>query len=77
MYVSTSYKNLKCALLLYWEMTSIAYCGTIQDILRIDYRTFHMYILNVKWFKPMAFGSNPTICKDDIGFIALDSCRYI
>ena len=56
-------------------MAKIAYYGTIQDILRIDYRTFHMFILDVKWFKPISSGSNPTIRKDDSGFIAVDSTR--
>ena len=56
-------------------MAKIAYYGTIQDILRIDYRTFHMFILDVKWFKPISSGSNPTIHKDDSGFIAVDSTR--
>ena len=54
-------------------MVEIAYYGTIQDILRIDYRTFHMFILDVKWLKPISSESNPTIRKDDSGFIAVDS----
>ena len=56
-------------------MAKIAYYGTIQDILRIDYKTFHMFILDVKWFKPISSGSNPTIRKDDSGFITVDSTR--
>ena len=29
----------------------------------------------MKWFKPISSGSNPTIRKDDSGFIAVDSTR--
>lgn len=32
-----------------------------------------MYILDVKWFKTITSGSNLIVCRDNSGFIALDS----
>ena len=30
------------------------YCGVIENIFKIDFRTFHKYILDVKWFEGVA-----------------------
>lgn len=50
------------------------YCGIINNILKIDYRTFNIFALDVKWFKePLCEGAQANVRKHPSGIMAIDS----
>ena len=50
------------------------YCGIINNILKIDYRTFHIFALDVKWFKePLCKGIEANVKRHPSGIMAIDS----
>ena len=52
------------------------YCGIINNILKIDYRTFHIFALDVKWFKePLCKGTRANVRRHPSGIMAIDSTR--
>lgn len=57
------------------QLSKIEYCGRIQNIFQVDYRSFHMFLLDVQWFKAITTGRNPTVRKDGSGFVAIDSTK--
>ena len=57
------------------QLSKVEYCGRIQNILQVDYRSFQMFLLNVQWFKVVSQGRNPTVQRDAFGFVAIDSTK--
>ena len=57
------------------QVSKVDYCGRIQNILQVDYRSFQMFLLDVQWFKAVTQGRNPTIQRDASGFVAIDSTK--
>ena len=57
------------------QLSKVEYCGRIQNILQVDYRSFQMFLLDVQWFKAVTQGRNPTIQRDASGFVAIDSTK--
>lgn len=57
------------------QVSNIEYCGRIQSILEVDFRSFQMFLLDVQWFKAVTQGRNPTIQRDASGFVAINSTR--
>ena len=57
------------------QLSKIEYCGRIQNIFQVDYKSFHMFLLDVQWFKATTTGQNPTIRRDVSGFVAIDSTK--
>jgi len=52
------------------------YCGIITNILKIDYRTFNIFALDVKWFKePLCKGAYANVRRHPSGIMAIDSTR--
>lgn len=53
------------------------YCGIIQDIIKLDFRCFFVYVLDVKWFKDVVErGPNATIKRHASGFVTIDSTKF-
>ena len=57
------------------QVSKINYCGRIQNIIKVDFRTFEMFIFYVQWFKAVTHGRNPTIQRDASSFVAIDSSK--
>lgn len=57
------------------QVKNIEYCGIIQSILEVDFRSFQMFLLDVQWFKAVTQGRNPTIQRDASGFVSINSAR--
>ena len=57
------------------EMGMLDYCGTIQDIIKVGYRKFDMFIFDVKWFKVISQGPLASIRRDKSGLIQIDSTK--
>jgi len=57
------------------QVSKIEYCGRIQSIFQVDYRSFHMFLLDVQWFKAITTGRNPTVGRDGSGFVVKDSTK--
>ena len=54
------------------------YCGIIQDIINLDFRSFFVYVLDVKWYKDMVErGPNATIRRHASGFVIIDSTKFL
>ena len=52
------------------------YCGIINKILKIDYRTFNIFALDVKWFKePLRKGVEANVMRHPSGIMAIDSTQ--
>lgn len=51
------------------------YFGTIQDILKVGFRSFELYIFDVKWFKVIMNGPHATVRRDKSGLIQVDSTK--
>lgn len=52
------------------------YCGTILDVLEVDYGSFNTVVLEVKWYKSiMAPPNRATMVKDECGFYRVDTTR--
>ena len=49
------------------------YCGLIQDIIEVNYRTFSHFTLDVRWFKVIKTRRNATLRCDPCGLYAIDS----
>ena len=58
------------------RMGLLDYVGTIQDILKISFRRFDMFIFDVKWFKVVTNGPNATVRRDKSGLIQVDSTKF-
>ena len=54
------------------QIQNIQYCGRIQSIFEVDFRSFKMFLFHVQWFKAVTHGRNPTIQRDASGFVAID-----
>lgn len=46
--------------------------GTIQDILKVGFRSFELFIFDVKWFKVITNRPHATLCRDKSGLIQVD-----
>lgn len=57
------------------EMGMLDYCGAIQDIIKVGYRKFNMFIFDVKWFKVISQGPLTSIRRDKSGLIQVDSTK--
>ena len=53
----------------------LEYFGTIQDIIKVDFRKFDMFIFDVRWFKVVTQGQQSTIQRDKSGLIQVDSTK--
>ena len=51
------------------------YVGNIINILKVDFRIFHFFILDVKWFKVVCRGPQATVRRDASGFFQIDSTK--
>ena len=49
------------------------YYGLIQDILKVSYRRFSHFILDVRWFKVIKRGRNVIVCCDPCGLYIIHS----
>lgn len=54
---------------------TLEYFGTIQDIIKVEYRKFSMFIFDVRWFKVVTQGQQSTIRRDKSGLIQVDSTK--
>ena len=46
------------------NVDKLDYCGTLQDIIKVGFRKFDIFIFDVKWFKVVTQGPQVTVCKD-------------
>ena len=54
------------------------YCKKISNIIKIDYRTFSLFALDVKWFKePLCKGANASVRRHPSGIMAINSTRIL
>ena len=51
------------------------YCGTLQDIIKVGFRKFDIFIFDVKWFKVVTQGPQGTVRKDKSGFLQVDRTK--
>ena len=51
------------------------YFGNIQDILKVGFRSFELFIFDVKWFKVITNGPHATVRRDKSGLIQVDSTK--
>ena len=58
-----------------FEMGMLDYFGTIQDILKIGFRRFDMFIFDVKWFKVVTTRAHASVRRDKSGLIQVDSTK--
>ena len=58
-----------------FEMGMLDYFGTIQDILKVGFRRFDMFIFDVKWFKVVTIGAHASVRRDKSGLIQVDSTK--
>ena len=57
------------------EMGMLDYFGTIQDILKIGFRRFDIFIFDVKWFKVITSGAHASVQRDKSGLIQVDKTK--
>ena len=57
------------------QISKVEYCGRIQNIFQVDYRSFQVFLLNVQWFNVVTQGRNPIVQGDASGFVAIDSTK--
>ncbi|RYA39312.1 hypothetical protein DD606_25795, partial [Enterobacter cloacae complex sp. GF14B] len=58
------------------ESTSnLDYCGLVSDILKVSFRRFEMFLLDVKWFKVITSGRNATVHRDGNKLVQIDSTK--
>lgn len=57
------------------EIGMLDYFGTIQDILKIGFRRFDIFIFDVKWFKVITSGAHASVRRDKSGLIQVDSTK--
>ena len=50
----------------------LEYFGTIQDIIKVDFRKFNMFIFDVRWFKVVTQGEQSTTKRQEW----IDSSRH-
>lgn len=55
--------------------SELDYVGNIKNILKVGFRTFHFYILDVQWFKVVCRGPQATVRRDGCGFFQIDSTK--
>ena len=69
-----------CGVMANFEQESGAtlhYCGMIQNIMKVGFRTFHICMMDVKWFKDVVGqGPQATVKKHSSGFMAIDSTKF-
>ena len=53
----------------------LVYFGTIQDIIKVNFRRFSTFIFDVKWFKVITQGLQPTVRRSKSGFVQIDSTK--
>ena len=51
------------------------YVGNVINILKVHFRIFHFYILDVQWFKVVCRGPQATVRRDASGFFQIDSTK--
>lgn len=56
-------------------ITEMQYFGLLKEIISVDYRSFHMLLFDVQWFKVIMTGSNATVRRDVSGFLEVDSTK--
>ena len=49
--------------------------GNIINILKVQFRIFHFYILDVQWFKVVCRGPQATVRQDASGFFLINSTK--
>ena len=53
------------------------YCGLLQNIIKLDYRRFSVYVFDVKWLKDIVVTCPQTSIKKCFdGFATIDSTRF-
>lgn len=57
------------------EELQLEYFGTIQDIIKVGFRKFHMFLIDVKWFKVVIAGTQTSVRRDKSGLVQVDSTR--
>lgn len=57
------------------EIGMLDYFGTIQDIIKVVFRSFEMFIFDVKWFKVILEGSHASVRRDKSGLLQVDSTK--
>ena len=53
----------------------LEYCGANQDIIKVGYKKFDMFIFDVKWFKVISQGTLKSIHCTKSGLIQIDSTK--
>lgn len=53
----------------------LEYFGTIQHVIKVEFRKFEMFIFDVRWFKVVTQGQQSTIRRDKSGLIQVDSTK--
>ena len=48
----------------------------IINILKVNFRIFHFFILDVQWFKVVCRGPQATVRRDASGFFQIDSTKH-
>jgi len=51
------------------------YVGNIINILKVKFRIFHFFILDVQWFKVVCRGPQAIVRRDASGFFQIDSTK--
>jgi hypothetical protein len=51
------------------------YCGVLTDILEVEYGTFTLVLMGAQWYKVEIEGRNPSVVRDECGFIRVDTRR--
>lgn len=60
-----------------WNAAMDDYCGMIQDIIKLDFWSFFVYVLDVKWFKDVVErGHNATIRCHSSGFVVINFTKF-
>ena len=57
------------------NVEKLDYCGTLQDIIKVGFRKFDIFIFDVKWFKVVTQGPQVTVRKDKSGFLQVDCTK--
>ena len=51
------------------------YVENIVNILKVNFRIFHFFILDVQWFRVVCRGPQATVRRDASGFFQIDSSK--
>lgn len=56
-------------------VAELTYFGTLQEIIRVDYRGFFVDLFDVQWFKIVTQGRNASVRRGESGFMEVDSSK--